>query len=49
MNFENIIDQYDKLLNSNQTEIIQKAEQLAEEDYFDKAIIRIMGRLFPNQ
>jgi hypothetical protein len=47
MNFEVILNQYERILNSNQTEIIQKAEQLAEEDYFDKAIVRIMSRLYP--
>lgn len=49
MNFETIINQYDKLINSDRNEVISKMEQLAEEDYFDKAIRRLMERLYPNQ
>ena len=46
MNFETITNQYDKLLNSNRDEVINKSEQLAEEDYFDKAIGRLMIKLY---
>jgi hypothetical protein len=49
INFETIVSQYDKLLNSDRNEVIKKSEQLAEEDYFDKAILRLMERLYPNQ
>lgn len=46
MNIEKIVNQYDKLLNSNREEILKKSEQLAEEDYFDNAIQRIMNTLY---
>lgn len=48
MNLEHIVNQYDKMLNSNRGEIIQKAEQLAEEDYFGNLMIRVMDRLYNN-
>jgi hypothetical protein len=46
MNFEDIINQYEKILNIDSNEIMHKAEQLAEQDYFDNAIVRIMQRLY---
>lgn len=47
VNFETIMIQYENILQSDRNEIIQKSEQLAEEDYFDNAIKRIMSRLYP--
>lgn len=49
INFETIINQYDKLLNSNREEVLSNCEKLAEEDYFDNAIKRLMKKLYPNQ
>ncbi len=46
VNFETIINQYERLLNSDREDIIRKSEKLAEEDYFDKAIVRVMERLY---
>lgn len=46
MNLEHIVNQYDKMLHSDRDEIIKKAEQLVEEDYFENAIVRIMDRLY---
>jgi hypothetical protein len=46
MSLEHIVNQYERMLNSDREEIIRKSEQLAEEDYFDKAIIRVMERLY---
>jgi len=47
MNFDTIINQYEMLINSDLTKIMRTAEELAEEDYFDNAIQRIMDRLYP--
>ena len=46
MSLEHIVNQYERMLNSDREEIIRKSEKLAEEDYFDKAIIRVMERLY---
>jgi len=47
MNMEHILNQYDKLINSDREGIIKKSEVLAEPDYFENAIVRIMDRLYP--
>jgi hypothetical protein len=49
MNMEHIIDRYEKISNANREEIIKKSETLAEEDYFENAIARIVAKLYPNE
>ena len=43
---ENIVNLFDKLLNSNREEIIKKAENLIEDDYIDNLMPRVMQRLY---
>jgi hypothetical protein len=47
MDFNKILEQYDKVINTDTNWIIKKAETLVEDDYFDKAIQKIMNRLYP--
>lgn len=46
LSMSKIIDCYSRLLDSNYIEIIKKAEEIAEYDYFDNFYSRMISRLF---
>jgi len=49
MNIDQIADLYDKMLASDYNELIKKAEEIAEDDYFDVAYPRLLKRLYPDE
>jgi hypothetical protein len=44
-----MVEQYEKILESDRDSIIKKSEQLAENDYFENKIQEIMNRLYPEE